>query len=167
MTTILVPTVSFRPVNDADTPYLLQLYASTRAHEFAHTDWSQANIDDFIARQFKLQSDAYAASFPAASFVIIQMDGVDVGRLYVDRQDRCLQIIEFTIAPEWRGRGIGTDILRALMNEAHGGKVPVRLSVLKDSPAVRLYLRHGFGVTADKGAYVGMEWMPDTGPRVL
>ncbi|MEH6832179.1 MAG: GNAT family N-acetyltransferase [Sulfitobacter sp.] len=167
MTTLLAPTVSFRPVSDADQPYLLKLYASTRAHEFAHTDWSQANIDDFIMRQFKLQSDAYAASFPGASFVIIQLDGVDVGRLYVDRQDRCLQMIEFTVAPEWRGRGIGTDILRALMNEAHGGKVPVRLSVLKDSPALDLYRRHGFLITADKGAYVGMEWMPDTGPRVI
>lgn len=165
--TVLAPVVAFRPITDADRDFLLSLYMETRLWEFEHTDWSDDNIRDFLTGQFNLQSQSYQMSFLGASFRIIQVDGVDVGRLYVDRRDTHLHIIEFTITPQWRGRGLGTDILRALMNEAHGGKVPVRLSVLKDSRAIGLYVRHGFRVTEDKGGYYAMEWMPDTGPREI
>ena len=74
---------------------------------------------------------------------------------------------EFFIRERVRGRGIGTDLLRSLMNEAHGGKVPVRLHVEKHSPALNLYLRHGFRAVSDAGHHVAMEWMPNTGPREI
>jgi len=159
--------VSFRAVTDQDRDFLFSLYASTRAWERQAVAWTDADWDDFVGRQFKAQDQSYKMQFPGASFVIIQMDGVDIGRLYADRQDDCLRVIEFTIAPEWRGRGIGTDILRSLMNEAHGGKVAVRLSVEKNNPAISLYLRHGFAAVEDRGSHIAMEWRPDTGPREM
>ena len=159
--------VTFRPIQDSDTAFLLRLYASTREWEFELTRWSDADKQDFLERQFKTQDMAYRMTFLGAAFRIIQMDGVDVGRLYVDRTDTCLHIIDFTLAPEWRGRGIGTDLLRALMNEAHGGKVPVRLSVLKNNPAVNLYLRHGFRAMRDVGHHYELEWRPHTVPREI
>lgn len=157
--------VSFRQIQDSDRDFLFALYASTREWEFQLTTWSEADKRDFLTRQFDAQDRSYRMSNPGAAFRIIQMDGADIGRLYVDRQDDCLRIIEFTIAPDWRGRGIGTDILRALMNEAHGGKVPVRLSVEKNSPAINLYRRHEFAITGDMRSHFAMEWRPATGPR--
>ena len=160
--------IEFRPISDADTTdrdFLRALYASTRDWERQQTIWSDADWADFIAGQFDAQDRHYKMTYLGAAFRIIQLDGVDIGRLYVDRQDDCLRIIEFTLAPAYRGRGIGTDILRALMNEAYGGKVPVRLSVEKNNPALSLYLRHGFQVTGDLRSRVDMAWHPETGPR--
>jgi ribosomal protein S18 acetylase RimI-like enzyme len=165
--TALAPVVAFRPITDEDRTFLVNLYISTRAGEFRHMAWSDAQVREFLTRQFDFQKQSYEVTFLGAAFRIIQLEGVDVGRLYVDRGNTYLHIIEFSLVPEWRGRGLGTNILRSLLNEAHGGKVPVRLSVLKDSPAVSLYLRHGFRIIGDKGSHHAMEWMPDTGPRVI
>lgn len=159
--------VAFRVIHATDTAFLFRVYASTRDWEFRLTTWSEADKADFLRRQFDLQDRHYEQAFPTAVRRIVTLDGVDVGRLYVQRQDDCLRIIEFSFLPEARGRGIGTDILRSLLNEAHGGKVPVRLSVERGSPAVRLYQRHGFQVTGQAGHHLALEWRPATGPREI
>lgn len=159
--------VAFRIIEDTDRAFLFGLFASTREWEFQHTSWSDADKADFLERQFAAQSLHYERVFPNAIRRIIQIDGVDAGRLYVDRQDEFMRIIDLTLGPDWRGRGIGTDILRSLLNEAHGGKVPVRLHVEKTSPALNLYLRHGFQATDTQGHHIAMEWRPATGPREI
>jgi len=159
--------ITFRPVQDADRDFLFRLFASTREREFALTSWTAADKQDFLQDQFATQDRAYRMTYLGASFTIIQIDGMGIGRLYVARQDDCLRLIELTIAPEWRGRGIGTDILRSLMNEAHGGKVPVRLHVQTNNPARTLYLRHGFRPIATTGHHTELEWRPMIGPREI
>jgi GNAT superfamily N-acetyltransferase len=159
--------ISFRPTQDSDRDFLLGVYAGSREWERQTATWTDADWQDFVAGQFKLQDQAYRMTYLGASFTIIEMDGVAIGRLYADRQSGCLRIIEFSIAPQWQGRGIGTDILRSLINEAHGGKVPVRLSVQKGSPALRLYQRHGFEMVQDLGQHFEMKWTPATGPREI
>ncbi len=154
------PQIAFRIITDDDTAFLQGLYNSTRAWEFAHTTWTPGDRAHFLEGQFMAQSRHYSLTYPRAVHRIIQLDQRDIGRLIVDRQDDCLRLIDLTLAPEQRGRGIGTDILRSLINEAHGGKVPLRLHVEKTSPAIRLYLRHGFRATNDQGHHFAMEWHP-------
>lgn len=157
--------VAFRVIHAADAAFLFRVYASTRDWEFKITQWSEAAKDDFLRSQFRLQDLHFQRAFPGAVWRIVTLDDVDIGRLGVDRQPECLRIIEFSLMPDARGRGIGTDILRSLMNEAHGGKVPVRLHVERNSPALRLYLRHGFVETGQTGHHLALEWRPHTGPR--
>lgn len=159
--------VGFRIVEDGDRPLLFALYASTREWEFQHTLWSEADKQDFLEGQFKAQDQHYQRAYPNAIRRIVQIGGTDIGRLYLDMRDDCLRIVEFTLAPEWRGRGIGADILRSLQHQAAGGKVPVRLHVDKTSPALGLYLRLGFRQTGDQGHYLALEWRPATGPREI
>lgn len=152
--------IAFRVIHDADAEFLFRVYASTRDHEFRLTIWTEEDKDAFLRRQFDLQDRHYQTAFPNALRRIITQGDADIGRIYLQRQDDCLRILEFSLLPEARGRGIGTDILRSLMNEAHGGKVPVRLSVERASPALRLYLRHGFRPTGQAGYHVALEWHP-------
>lgn len=159
--------IGFRLIEDADRAFLFDLYASTRDWEFQQTSWTEEDWRDFLQGQFAAQDLHYQRAFPNAIRRIIQIDGRDIGRLYVDRKNDCLRIIELSLIPDARGRGIGTDLLRSLMNEAHGGKVPVRLHVEKHSPTLNLYLRHGFRAVSDAGHHVAMEWMPNTGPREI
>ncbi|WP_168797990.1 GNAT family N-acetyltransferase [Pacificoceanicola onchidii] len=159
--------VSFRPTQDTDRDFLKALYASTREWEFQITNWTPADKADFLEQQFKTQDLSYRMQFLSAQFLIIELDGVPIGRLYLDRQDDCLYIIEFTIAEAYRGRGIGTDILKSLLNEAWGGKVPARLSVHHGNPVMALYQRLGFRPIANTGTHYRMEWRPDLTPREI
>lgn len=159
--------VAFRIIHDADRPFLEYLYATTRAWEFEVTSWDDAEKDRFLKQQFEAQDLSYQRSYPKANRHIITLDGLDIGRLYLDRQDDVLYIIEFTLLPPYQGRGIGTDILRSLLNEAQGGKVPVRLKVERTNPAQRLYLRHDFVQTGVTGHHLSLEWRPQLGPREI
>lgn len=159
--------IEFRVINNEDQAFLFQVYASTREWEFDLTTWTEADKQDFLKRQFTAQDQAYKTTYLGAVHRIIQFDGEDIGRLYVDRQDDHMRIIDFTLLPDYRGRGIGTDILRSLLNEADGGKVPVRLHVEQNNPALNLYLRHGFKQTGVKGHHFALEWQPDLRPREI
>ncbi|MBI1385545.1 MAG: GNAT family N-acetyltransferase [Rhizobiales bacterium] len=159
--------VTFRIITNADDGFLFRLYSSTREWEFALTIWSEADKQRFLRSQFDIQTRAYASTYLGAVHRIIQLDGIDVGRLIVDRRDDLMLIIDLSLLPEYRGRGIGTDLLRSLLNEALGGKVPVRLHVERNSPALSLYLRHDFEQVGVHGNHLALEWRPQLGPREI
>jgi len=159
--------ISFRVIHSGDEPFLFQVYASTREWEFQYTVWEPEEKQRFLRQQFEAQDAAYQLRFPQATRRIIQLDGVDIGRIYLLREDDCLRLIELSLLPAWRGRGIGGDILRSLLNEAHGGKVPMRLHVERNSPALSLYLRHGFRQTGVTGHHYALEWQPDLRPAEI
>ncbi|NEC24299.1 GNAT family N-acetyltransferase [Streptomyces parvus] len=50
----------------------------------------------------------------------------------------------FYLSPALQGRGIGSAVLREVLDRADAERLPVRLDVLQGSPARRLYERHGF-----------------------
>src|SRR6266849_5576104 len=62
---------------------------------------------------------------------------------------------------EAKGRGIGSALVRDVMQAAGYRGVPVRLSVLVNNPARRLYECLGFRVTRIEHARVKMEWLRD------
>lgn len=65
---------------------------------------------------------------------------------------------ELTVAvmPGWRGQGIGSRLLAALLDAAAERYDAVSLSVQADNPAVRLYRRLGFEVVEDGGTWYTM-----------
>ena len=48
------------------------------------------------------------------------------------------------LVPEFQGHGTGGAVLVRLLAETDAAGLPVRLNVLKESPAARFYERHGF-----------------------
>lgn len=58
--------------------------------------------------------------------------------------------LSIALLPEFRGRGIGTQLLGRLCAAPCGGAA-MSLSVSADNPAVRLYRRFGFEVVGESG----------------
>ena len=48
--------LTFRPVTDADVPFLARVYGSTRAEELAVTSWTEAQKTAFLDMQFRALS---------------------------------------------------------------------------------------------------------------
>ncbi len=154
-----------RPETDDDGAFLLRLYASTRADEMAAAPWSEAQKQAFLAAQFDAQRRHYRATMPACRFDIIEHDGAPAGRLYLETGATRLHIVDVALMPQWRGRGTGTAILRALQSAAAEAGRGLAIFVEKFNPALRLYRRLGFTEIADHGVYLEMEWLPATGIR--
>jgi ribosomal protein S18 acetylase RimI-like enzyme len=75
--------------------------------------------------------------------------GSEPGYGFVDEQTPELTI---AVVPSCRGKGYGAELLTALLDRARAdGYRQISLSVEADSPAVKLYERHGFEAVAHQG----------------
>jgi GNAT superfamily N-acetyltransferase len=93
----------------------------------------------------------------AGHYSIIALEHIRVGALCVERHPSHIQLSQLFILPEHQRQGIGTSIVRGLINEARESKKPLRLRVLSVNPARRLYEREGFHVTSTTPERVYME----------
>ena len=102
---------SLRPIKEEDQSFLYRLYASTRQEELAVLDWSEAQKEAFLQMQFNAQHKFYTEQFSQAEFQIIEQDQEPIGRLYVDRRDDEIRLIDIALLPAYRNRGIGSSYL--------------------------------------------------------
>ena len=151
---------ALRPETDADIPFLLRVYASTREEELAPVPWSAEQKQVFLASQFQAQRQHYRKYFADCAFDVIEQHGEPAGRLYLQVRRTQLHIIDIALLPDWRRRGIGTAILQALQATGRAGGKGVGIMVEKFNPALRLYRRLGFNAIADHEVYLEMEWLP-------
>jgi ribosomal protein S18 acetylase RimI-like enzyme len=152
--------ITLRPVASSDRDLLLQVYASTREEELQLVDWSADQKAAFVRMQFEAQDAYYREHYHPATFDVVEVDGEPVGRLYVARWEDEIRIIDVALLPEHRGRGIGTSLIRALLDEAAASGKRLSIHVETHNPARRLYERLGFAEVADRGLYVLMEATP-------
>ena len=151
--------LALRPERDDDREFLYRLYASTRAGEMALIDWPDENKEIFLRSQFKAQHSHYLAHYADSRFDVIEQAGIAIGRLYVARWPDEIRIIDITLLPQHRGRGLGGGLLRALLDEAAAAGKRVSIHVEIHNPAIRLYARLGFKpIGEDNGIRRQMEW---------
>lgn len=149
----------FRSILESDMPILFQIYASTRRHEMDMVvDWSHDQKTKFLQQQFLAQHQYYQQQFADANFDLICVGEKGIGRLYIDRREKEIRIIDIALLPEYRNHGIGTRILKNLLTEAIELNKLVRIHVEKMNPALKLYKRLGFKIIEDKGVYLLMEF---------
>jgi ribosomal protein S18 acetylase RimI-like enzyme len=152
--------ITLRPVSSSDRDFLVHVYASTREEELAPVSWPDAEKAAFIEQQFDAQDRHYRTHYAGASLDVVEWDGAPAGRLYVARWSDEIRIIDITLLPEHRGAGIGTRLIRELLDEGRRTGNRVTIHVEKNNPALRLYQRLGFVVVADKGLHLLMEASP-------
>jgi len=89
---------------------------------------------------------------------------VKAGRLIVNRTREELRVVDIALLPQHRNAGIGTALLQRIFGEAAATKKPLRLQVLKDHRAGRLYQRLGFVRTGETELHLEMEWRAPVAP---
>lgn len=155
--------LTFRPITDEDLPFLARLYASTRAQEMAMVPWSDEQKAAFLEQQFEAQHVHYQKNFRKAELSLIEHEGQPVGRLYVDRREKEIRLVDIALVPEARNRGWGSRLLRRVMAEGEEKGLPVSIHVEQFNPALRLYERLGFRQIEEQGPYYLMEWRAPEG----
>lgn len=149
---------NLRPVEDGDRSFLLEVYASTRAKELELVPWDESQRQAFVKMQFEAQDEHYRAKFPDASYSIIVHDGEPAGRLYVLRTETQIRILDITLLPQYRNSGIGTPLIRSLMDEAGRLGLPLRIYVENFNPSRALFERLGFSQVDEADFNLLYEW---------
>lgn len=154
---------SLREEAASDVDFLRRLYVSTRWEELAQTVWTEQEKAEFLTRQFAAQSQYYDEQYrPVSEFLIIEKlpeleSGPEpVGRLYLCEGVDEIRIVDIALLPQWRGRGAGSLLLRAVLEMAYERQRSVGVHVEQFNPALRLYRRLGFRAVYERGPYLFM-----------
>lgn len=154
------PSLGLRHECEDDVAFLQALYASTRAHELARVDWSREQAEQFIAQQFLAQRLHYREHYPGANFLVAEFNGEPAGRLYLHETTSELRLMDIIVQPELRGRGLGRELLRAVVQRALAWRLPLTLHVEPFNPARAWYERIGFELVEERGVYWFMRLSP-------
>jgi len=151
--------VALRPVTPEDEEFLIALYAGTRAEDLAQAEWAEGQQEIFVRWQFELQRREYSARFLNAHHDVIVVEGERAGRTWVGSDEKQIRLLDIALLKEFQNRGVGTLLLRRLMDQATQAGKPLRHMVfVLNNDAHRFYERLGFVVIEDLGAYKHMEW---------
>ncbi len=128
--------IVFRPATAYDFDYCASLY-------FAGMDG--------IIRQLGLDMEKQTADFRqrwvVAEVRIITRDGTALGWLQTAAEADALFLKQLFVEVRHQRQGVGTEVMRRLIDEAANAGRAVTLGVVKTNPAKRLYDRLGFHVT--------------------
>ncbi len=114
--------------------------------------WTDEQKDAFVRQQFDAQTTYWDEQYPEAERSIVDVDGVPAGRLYVQRWPKEIRLVDIALLPEFRGRGVGTELIQAaLLRSRHGPERAVTIHVEIFNPARGLYERLGFVVEGRTG----------------
>jgi GNAT superfamily N-acetyltransferase len=136
MTDHLASRTLLRPARPEDFDYCARLYFEGM---------------ESIIKELQLNMEAQVAGlrqrWDVTQVRIITLDGTDIGWLQSFIKDDALFLGQLFVDGPLRRRGIGTEIVKGLINEAASVRQALALGVVKTNPALRLYERLGFRTT--------------------
>ena len=152
--------ITLRPVGPDDHDFLVEVYGSTRAEEMAMVPWTTEQQQAFVRSQFAAQQEHYAKKYPTASHDIIMSDDRPVGHLYVARLDQEIRIVDITLLPAERNAGIGSYLVKQLLDEANRSGKITRIYVEEFNPSLHLFERLGFSPSEQQGIHLLLQCNP-------
>jgi ribosomal protein S18 acetylase RimI-like enzyme len=152
--------ICLRPATVNDTDFLFHVYANTRKDEMSSWGWSAAQQSSFLRMQFDARQRGYAATYPSAENSIISIGDLPAGSLIIFRGPSEIRLMDVALLPQFRGRGLGGEVIRMLISEAANARSALRLSVLRSNRARQLYERLGFIAKGGDEMYCEMECAP-------
>jgi ribosomal protein S18 acetylase RimI-like enzyme len=139
-----------RPAVSGDREFLFEVRrAALRTYVEQTSSWDDAE-----------QRATADKEFGELPYAVVEEGRRPVGYVCVIHESECDFIEEIALLPEAQGRGIGTRLVRDILQTAQRRGVPVRLSVFANNPAQALYARLGFTVVRIEDPRTAMEWSP-------
>lgn len=145
------PAWSLRPAVAGDLAVLAELRATV-----LRSDLERLGRYDPVRVRRRLRD-----SFSPARTSIVLVDGLLAGSITVRPGADGRQVLEhFYLQPRLQGRGLGSAVLKTVLERTDSRDQTVVLDVLRGSAARRLYERHGFVVESEDAVDVFMVRAP-------
>ncbi len=145
--------ISLRDATDQDFDFLYELHRRTLKDYIDQTwGWDEDWQESHFGNNFELKGRS-----------IIRHGGNDIGCLTVLDEGDHLFLSYIALEPDFQGKGVGTRLIKDVLEQGRRVKKPVTLKVLKTNPARRLYVRLGFRITQESDTHYFMTAEPSRG----
>jgi ribosomal protein S18 acetylase RimI-like enzyme len=137
--------LSQREAQPEDEDFLYELHKAAM-QQYITAAWGSWDESD--------QREQFHQCYRPDEMQVIQLDGSDVGVIHLQERTEEIFMVGIEVLPEFQNKGIGSQIIRQVMQKARQSSKPVALQVLKVNLAARaLYQRLGFGVTGENDTH--------------
>ena len=138
--------IDLRPTDEDDRELLWRIQStSMRPAVEATWGWDEA-----------FQRSYFEEHYGTVPLQIIRLNGQDAGMLSYEVRPDHLFLRNVALLPMFQGQGIGTKVIRTIMAEAAGRRLPLRLQVLRANRARELYERLGFRPYGETATHILM-----------
>ncbi|WP_274008796.1 GNAT family N-acetyltransferase [Vibrio parahaemolyticus] len=103
-----------------------------------------------------VQKEIHRNEWNEAKPTIIEMEGAPVGSYLVQAHSEHLYFGRFFLVPACQGKGIGSQVLKTVIQLANEKSLPIQLCYLQGNRVGQLYERFGFEVTSQDEQFVHM-----------
>jgi len=143
------PRITDRPAQPLDGPF---------ARAVHHAAYREVSLRQFGRWDLTEQDGFFARGWRPDLTIIIHADGVPCGYAQIADLPDEVHLGDLAILPEFQRRGIGTAVVQSAMSRAKARGVRLRLQVLHQNGARKLYLRLGLREYSRTSSHVLMEW---------
>lgn len=153
--------LSGRAAQANDTAFLEALYLASRP-DLGALPVPREVVAGIARHQRQLQTADYARRYPRLEDWVIEEGGLPVARLALARGEgtALLRVVDLSVAPQARRRGVARTLLRSLREAGQAQPQAIALRVRADNaPARALYDGLGFTLLRDDGATLELAWI--------
>jgi ribosomal protein S18 acetylase RimI-like enzyme len=147
-----------RACTEADDAFVYDVFCTTWESEVAALP--NQNLAQHVLRiQHIAQERRFASRYPHHERYVVVENGEPAGRLYVQHADETMHVIDLTLMPRFRDRGIGTRLFHDLFEVAAREDTSVTLRVeRRNERATELYSALGFRLVSMDDVDNYFEW---------
>ena len=127
---------------------LIKVIPADETHKEFSYQVKKAAEAEYITLMFgwdeDVQRDFHAKAWQQQKPDIITYGGKLIGTIATTESEDCIEIGQLFILPDYQNKGIGTHLLKSILDEADQLGKNVTLCFLKNNPVKSLYVRNGF-----------------------
>ncbi len=143
---------------------LIKLIPAEESHREFSYQVKKAAYGDYIREiwgwEENAQRDFHAKDWLNKRPKIITYGSQPIGTIYLNENKDHIEIGQFIILSEYQNKGIGSYILRGIMDEADRSGRVIKLMYLRTNPVASLYSRMGFKATGNDDLFISVERKP-------
>jgi GNAT superfamily N-acetyltransferase len=150
-------TAQLRPAHALDEAFLYEVFCTTWAHRVAALP--NQNLARHVLRiQHIAQEREFSSRHPDHQKLVVLVGNEPAGRLYLDDDGASMQLLDLTLIPRFRGRGLGSGIVSGVCEQAAAGGRTLKVRVVRaDATATGLW-SPGFRRVAADDLADHLEW---------
>ncbi len=145
---------------------LIKIIPSEESHKEFSYQVKKAAEGDYITQIWgwdeKVQREYHTRQWEEERPSIITYRSQPIGTIYINKNDNSIKIGQFFILPEYHNKGIGSYILRGILESADRAGITAKLTYLYNNPAASLYARMGFKIIDKKDEFIHTERQPSS-----
>jgi len=127
---------------------LIKVIPADETHKEFSYQVKKAAEAEYITLMFgwdeDVQRDFHAKAWQQQKPDIITYGGKPIGTIATTESEHCIEIGQLFILPDYQNEGIGTYLLKSILDKADQQGKNVTLCFLKNNPVKSLYVRNGF-----------------------